>query len=357
MDERRWSKKRAEQWYLSQPWLVGCNFIPSNAVNQLEMWQEDTFDPVTIQRELSWAADIGFNTVRVYLHDLAYEVDPSGFKDRIQTYLTTADSLSIATVFVFFDDCWNSTVKAGKQPDPEPHIHNSHWVESPGLKDLERFPNDEALRNRLERYVKDIMEMLSDDPRVLMWDLYNEPGNWTVEVDRRELVGERCLPLLEAVFGWARDISPSQPLTVGLFNEDYREGNPGPISRLKLESSDVISFHNYRDVNLMKSDITILRRLAGRPMICTEYMARTAGNTFEAILPILGRERVGAISWGLVSGKTQTIYPWDSWVKEYSEEPELWYHDIFHPDGRPYDDKEIETISSVISTTQARLGK
>jgi hypothetical protein len=321
------------------------------------MWQADTFDPATIKRELTWAANIGFNTVRVYLHDLAYEADPSGLKDRIQTYLSIADSLNIATMFVFFDDCWNSTVQAGKQPDPEPHIHNSHWVESPGLKNLERFPNDEALRNRLEVYVKDIMGMLSNDPRVLMWDLYNEPGNWTIEPDHRELVGERCLPLLEAVFGWARDVSPSQPLTAGLFNEDYREGEPGPVSRLKLENSDIITFHNYQDANFMKNDIEILRKLSGWPMICTEYMARTSGSTFETILPLLSEERIGAINWGLVSGKTQTIYPWDSWFQEYTEEPELWYHDIFHPDGRPYDENEIAFISSLISTTQARLGK
>jgi hypothetical protein len=356
MEHQRWSKEKAEKWYRARPWLVGCNFIPSTAVNQLEMWQEDTFDPATIERELSWAANIGFNTVRVYLHDLAYDVDPSGFKEHIQTYLAIADSLNIATMFVFFDDCWNATVQAGKQPAPEPHIHNSHWVESPGLESLERFPNDEVLRNRLETYVRDIIETFSDDPRVLMWDLYNEPGNWTIEPGRRELVGEKCLPLLTAAFKWARAGSPSQPLTVGLFNVDYREGEPGSISRVKLENSDIITFHNYEDAKLMKQDIARLRELSGRPLICTEYMARTSGNTFEAILPLLSEERVGAINWGLVSGKTQTIYPWDSWFQEYTEEPELWYHDIFHPDGRPYDEKEVAFISSIIAKTQARLG-
>jgi hypothetical protein len=352
MDERRWSEKRAEEWYLSRPWPVGCNFIPSSAVNQLEMWQEDTFDPVTIERELGWAAGIGFNTVRVYLHDLAYDADPSGFKERIQIYLAIADSVRISTIFVFFDDCWNSTVEAGRQPAPLPHVHNSRWAESPGLGALERFPHDRGVRDRLEEYVKDVIGCLADDPRVLMWDLYNEPGNWTVEPGRRELVGERCIPLLEASFRWARDVSPSQPLTAGLFNEDYRESEPGPISRLKLEQSDVVTFHNYREPDLMRRDIEVLRRLSGRPLICTEYMARTTGNTFQAILPILSEERVGALSWGLVSGKTQTIYPWDSWFKEYSAEPELWYHDIFHADGRPYDEREIAAITSLTARSR-----
>lgn len=348
MTDQRWTKNRIESWYQSLQWPVGCNFIPSNAVNQLEMWQKDTFDPVTIRRELTWAANLGFNTMRVYLHDLVYEADPTGFKERIRIYLDVASGLGILTMFVFFDDCWNSTIRAGKQPDPIPHVHNSRWAESPGLKQVERFQNDAGLRDRLEYYVKDILETFSNDQRVLAWDLYNEPGNYTVEPDHIELVGERCLPLLKSVFHWAREISPAQPLTAGLYNEDYREGKPGPISRLKLDCSDIITFHNYSDAASMKKDIEILKGLEDRPMICTEYMARTQDSRFDNILPVLRDERVGAVNWGLVAGKTQTIYPWDSWAKKYTDEPEVWYHDIFRADGSPYDQAEINFISSFL---------
>lgn len=83
----RWSTEKANEWYARQPWLIGCNFIPSNAINQLGMWQAETFDPATIDCELGWAAAIGFNTVRTFLHDLAWEADTNGFKHRINCFL------------------------------------------------------------------------------------------------------------------------------------------------------------------------------------------------------------------------------------------------------------------------------
>src|SRR4029077_2592941 len=45
-----WTKERARAWADSTGWLVGSNFIPSTAINQLEMWQAATFDPRTIDR-------------------------------------------------------------------------------------------------------------------------------------------------------------------------------------------------------------------------------------------------------------------------------------------------------------------
>src|SRR5437762_6188135 len=99
-----WSPEKAAAWYKEQPWLVGCNFLPSTAINQLEMWQADTFDPKTIDRELGWAASIGMNTCRVYLHDLAYEQDPAGFKERLSQFLVICKRHGIRPVLVFFDD-------------------------------------------------------------------------------------------------------------------------------------------------------------------------------------------------------------------------------------------------------------
>ena len=86
----RWSMKRAWAWYDGQPWIVGCNFIPSTAGNQLEMWQADSFDIGTIKRELGWAGELGFNTVRVYLHDLVWQADPEGLKERMELFLDSA---------------------------------------------------------------------------------------------------------------------------------------------------------------------------------------------------------------------------------------------------------------------------
>ena len=102
----------------------------------------------------------------------------------------------------------------------------------------------------------------------------------------------------------------------------------------------------------MKKRIESLRRFK-RPVICTEYMARPLGSTFATILPLLKQERVGAYNWGFVSGKTQTIYPWDSWEKSYKQEPPLWFHDIFHKEGTPYDSKETELIRRLTGSAQA----
>jgi hypothetical protein len=323
-----WSVEKAQAWAADKPWFRGANFNPSTAINQLEMWQAETFDPETMDRELAWAADIGFNCMRVYLHHVAWEIDKTGFKERMDTYLSIADKHGIVTIFVFFDDCWNPTYKAGKQPDPKPGVHNSGWIRDPG--DL-LFSSDN-LMPVLEAYVKDVINTFKNDKRVLLWDLYNEPGN-------NEL-GNKSLPLLKSVFTWAREVNPSQPLSVGVWNSELRE-----LTRFQLENSDIITYHNYSDEVDHQGAIDSLKKFS-RPMICTEYMARTRNSLFSNIMPILKRENVGAINWGLVAGKTNTKYAWDTPIPDGSD-PEVWFHEVFRPDGTPYDQSEVDLIKTL----------
>jgi len=324
----RWSAERAWEWYEGRPWLVGCNFTPSTAINQLEMWQEGTFNPETISRELGWARELGFNTARVYLHDLVWEEDPEGFRERIGRFLEIASSVGVTPMFVLFDDCWNSEFRPGRQPEPRPGVHNSGWVQSPGAERV----LDPSTWGRLKGYVQGVMEAFRGDDRILMWDLYNEPGN--------NGLGERSLGLLREAFRWAREVNPIQPLSVGVWFDNRA------LNELQLSQSDIVTFHNYHDAANLEEQIRRLRAL-GRPLICTEYMARTRGSRFETHLPIFRREGVGCINWGLVSGKTQTIYPWGS--EEGSPEPETWFHDILHRDGTPYRPKEVEFIREITS--------
>lgn len=330
----RWSEEKADKWYRKQGWQVGCNFIPSTAVNQLEMWQAQTFDAETIDRELGWAASIGFNSVRVYLHDLAWQGDADGFKKRIDRFLEIADKRGIRPMFVLFDDCWNSSPRPGRQPEPIPGVHNSRWVQSPGSKsvtDLNSWPG-------LERYVKDIVGSFGKDGRVLVWDLYNEPGNSNM--------GNKSLPLLKATFKWAREARPKQPLTAGIWHQQLTE-----LNKYQLSASDVITFHNYNNVENLKQQITQLKK-GGRPLICTEYLRRPGGSRFQSHLPIFKAEKVGCYNWGLVSGRTQTIYPWGS--PKGSPEPEIWFHDMLRGDGTPFDPQEVELIQRL--TCDNRLG-
>jgi hypothetical protein len=331
-----WSKHEASQWYSKQGWLRGCDFIPSTAINQLEMWQGGSFDSATINRELGYAQSIGLNCMRVFLHHLAWQKDSIGFKRRMEIYLTIANKRHIKTIFVFFDDCWNESYAAGQQPAPKPGIHNSGWLRDPG----KLLYDDPALINVLEAYVKDILQTFGKDQRIVLWDLYNEPGNSNYR--------NKSMPLLKKVFHWGREVNPTQPLTAGVWSKSLVD-----LTAYQLTNSDVISYHNYENEKDHQLAIDSLRKF-GRPLICTEYMARLRNSTFFNIMPLLKKENIVAINWGLVSGKTNTKYAWDTPMPDGAE-PKIWFHDIFRPDGSPYSQAEIDLIKSltgVISSSQ-----
>ncbi|HVY75909.1 MAG TPA: glycoside hydrolase family 2 TIM barrel-domain containing protein, partial [Puia sp.] len=251
----RWTEAKAKQWYRHQGWLRGSDFIPASAVNQLEMWQADSFDTATISRDLGYAESIGLNCMRVFLHHLAWQEDPAGFKKRVDDYLTIAASHHIKTIFVFFDDCWNETYHAGKQPEPKTGIHNSGWVRDPG----KLLYDEPALRDTLERYVKDVLTTFKEDDRIVLWDLYNEPGN--------SGYGNRSLPLLKDIFRWGREVNPSQPLSAGVWSSGLTD-----LNHYQLTESDIVTYHNYDDPAHHQEAIDSLRKYR-RPLICTEYMA------------------------------------------------------------------------------------
>lgn len=322
-----WPISKAKKWYGKQGWLVGANYTPAYAINQLEFWQQETFDIDQINKEFGWAEKIGMNCMRVYLHHVVWQQDKAGFKKRMNQVLATARKHRIKIMFVFFDDCWNDTYTVGRQPEPKPGIHNSGWLKDPGNK----IQTERALMDTLEVYAKDIIFSFRNDKRILLWDLYNEPGQFDQH--------NKSMPLLVNVFKWAREINPSQPLSAGVHDDSETE-----LTRFQVENSDVITYHSYDkpDVHQRRID-SLTKASGGRPMICTEYMARKRGSTFAAILHILKKQNIGAINWGLVDGKTQTKYAWDE--KDWGDkEPALWFHDIFRRDGTAYDKAEVELI-------------
>ena len=328
----RWSAAKASRWGDAQPWLAGCNYIPSNAINQIEMWSSDTWSPELIDKELALAEGVGFNTLRVFLSSVVWENDRDGFISRIDRFLNLCAAHGIRPHFVFFDDCWNAESHYGKQDDPKPGVHNSGWVRDPSMSLRE---NPATLYPRLQAYVTDVIGTYADDDRILFWDLYNEPGN-------SGTTGS-SLPLVRKAFEWARSCNPSQPLTVDVWcigNHDYDE-----LNEFSISNSDIISYHNYSDPAQHKALAEALK-MYNRPVVCTEYMARTAGSTFEGIMPMLKDLNIGAINWGFVKGKTNTIYSWGDVIPS-GEEPEVWFHDIYRPDGTPFDKKEIELIRSL----------
>lgn len=344
----RWSPDAAMQWQRSLPWMVGCNFIPSTAGNQLEMWQAESFDPVTIDREIGWAAALGMNAARVYLHDLLWAQDQAGFLARIETYLAIAWRHGVRTMFVLFDSCWGPDPVCGPQMAPRPGVHNSVWVQSPGTAGL----TDRGARPRLEAYVRGIVAAFGADDRVMAWDIWNEPDNGpNVDVhsaDSLEHKSDLVLPLMIEAFRWAREANPAQPLTSPIWLGDWSgEVNLTQIQDVQLACSDVISFHNYGSGADFAERVAHLAR-HDRPLLCTEFLARAVGSTFEAVLPVARKHDVGVFCWGLVVGKTQTHLPWDSWQTPYAHDHDgPWFHDVFHPDGRPYHDDEAHVLRCV----------
>jgi hypothetical protein len=326
----RWTEKQANDWYAKQGWITGSNFQPSTAINQLEMFQKETFDLATIDRELGWAENLGFNAMRVYLHHILWTTDKAGFKKRLNDYLTVSAKHKIKTILVFFDDCWNDTYAPGKQPDPKPGIHNSGWVRDPGTM-IYAHPDTMKV---LEAYVKDVMTTFAKDERILLWDLYNEPGN----------SGQfnKSMPLLKNVFAWARQVNPSQPISVGIWHggKEFTD-----LNKFQLDNSDVVTYHQYQYIDKHRATIDSLSK-RNRPMICTEYMARTNASVFQTILPLLKEKKVGAINWGFVSGKTNTIFAWSTPIPSGAE-PDLWFHDIFRKDGTPFSNDEVMVIKKL----------
>jgi hypothetical protein len=342
----RWTQAQANDWYGRQKWLVGSNYIPADAINQFEMWQAASFNPAEIDREMGWAQSMGMTTMRVFLHDALWQQDAAGFKKRIGVFLDIAARHGVKPLFVLFDSCWDPDPKLGPQHPPIPGVHNSGWVQGPGARALA----DPAQYPRLESYVKDVVSSFAKDDRILGWDLWNEPDNTSANYKERDpQLFQHVAMLLPRVFDWARAVDPSQPLTSGIWHDDNWNDldHLNDVEKTQLTQSDVISFHNYGWPEEFTARINSLTGY-GRPVICTEYMARSAGSTIDTELPIGKRMNVGMINWGFVNGKTQTDMPWDSWQRPYVlRPPVVWFHDLLRPDGAPYRAREIAIIKAL----------
>ena len=349
----RWTKAEANAWWAARDWTCGFNFLPSTAVNFLEMWKAETFDRPTIERELGWAAEIGFNAIRVNPHYLVWKHDRDGLLDRLDWIMALADRLGIATVPCLFDDCGFGGAEPvyGPQPDPIPDVHNSRAVACPGraaVMDRANWPDFEA-------YARDVLRTFGRDGRVLFWDLYNEPGNRMIfgpdgfsQYD--EALVPQSLYLMREAFRWTREENPDQPATVAAWGTPLPGSEDPPyqteVDRAALELSDIVSFHAYWATAHVSRFIDHLS-VHGRPMVCTEWMARAVDSRIDRQLSLFRDRGVWCFQWGFVKGRTQTHLPWPAdLVRAHGglSNREIWFHDVLHEDGRPYDPNEIETV-------------
>ena len=323
----RWTEERANEWQKKTGWLFGFNYVTSSAVNSTEMWQKETYDRETIKRELAIAGETGYNSCRVFLQYIVWENECDGLLETFEDFCEIAYAHGLSVMPILFDDC----AFAGKEPylgeqaPPVPGVHNSGWTPSPGIS----IADNAEMHQKLCEYVKSVIGSFKDSKNIVMWDLYNEPGN-----NNR---AAKCLPLVENTFTWARDVNPSQPLTTGIW--EFQEYD------LKFaELSDIIIYHDYEALENSKKKIEMLKQQYNRPILCTEWLLRQVGNTFENHMPMFMSAISGAYNWGLILGKTQTNLHWG----EKNANPEIWQDDLYYSDGTPYSTAEINFIKNCI---------
>ena len=325
----RWSAERAEAWAKKNPWWCGVNYIPANAINYTEMWDKTGFSPEVIRKEFELLMGLGMNCVRFVMQYKVYEDDPEWFLNTLDRFLALCEAAKVRAMPIFFDDCAfgvNTDPTIGRQPEPLPGWYAWAWSPSPG----HTMVVDEREHVNLEKYVKAVMSRFRDDPRIFLWDLYNEPTN--------SRLGQRSFPLLRKVFKWAREVNPSQPITSGTFNGDKA------LNAILLENSDVVTFHCYANADATAARIKEMLAY-GRPVICTEWMNRTRNSTVKDCLKLFADANVGCVAWGLVNGKTQTHLPWGHRPEKLPYNG-VWQHDFYHGDFTPYDQSEIDLIRS-----------
>ncbi|TGG93538.1 1,4-beta-xylanase [Natronospirillum operosum] len=364
LSSARWSAERANAWQQANAWQCGFNYLPRNAVNFPDMWRADNFSPDLIRQELGWARDCGFNSLRTNLPFVVWQHDGAGLLERMEIFLSIASEQGLSVVFCPLDDCEFSggDPSAGAPPAPVPGLHNSRAVGSPGR----RWVMDRPLHHAVVYYVGALVDHFRSDARVLFWDLYNEPGNRMVfakdgEHSFSQALEQHSMALMEAAFRRVRDIDPIQPLTVAAWHMPAPwEPTPTPyyqhpLDQAALEWSDLVSFHAYREPEILNRVLEQLAAL-GRPMICSEWMARHVNSTIENQLELFCRHNVHCYQWGLVRGATQTHLPWPDVVLRQQVPSErsddTWFHDLLEPDGTPHRSEEIGLIRQCVDDGQ-----
>lgn len=348
----QWTESQAQAWFQQHGWACGFNYLPRSAVNWTEMWQAETFDIATIDQELGWAHDYGYNALRTNLPFIVWEADRDGLLARIDTFLSVAAKHNIQVMLTLMDDCGFSGDEPypGPQKPPRDGVHNSQAAASPGRA----IVMDPAQWPRVEAYVRDVLTRFKDDDRITIWDLYNEPGNRginlspTESMEYDEALETFALELMTATFGWAREVGPTQPLTVGAWHIDHEKYGTleHPIDAAAMDLSDIITYHNY---NTAARQLSVLESLTARnrPILCTEWLARHMDCVFSEQLPLFCAFAAGCYQWGLVQGRTQTWIPWTSVNKNHPDPQSLWFHDVLTPEGKPWCEQEMRLVKGL----------
>ena len=346
---QKWSKEKANEWYKKQGWLRGCNFIGSDCTNRLDMWQSYKSEEklVTADKELALCDKIGFNTVRLWMNFDVYYKEKNSYMDILEKYISLCDKhhQKVMIVLAYEEDLPRGEVFVAKEMGEQKYALGEHQGRIPLEKEeIEKTPYHyleyKELHDIFIEMVKNIVSKYANDERVLCWNIFNEPGI---------MIGERNIPLLKELFEVVRSYNPIQPLCADI----WRGLNEGKIKsaeeQLAYDLSDVISFHSYLPYSLLVEELHYHLK-DGRPVLLTEWLHRINHNNIFEIYPLLYLNNVANYCWGFVVGKTQTHEPWPHMWDEYYNgiitdfDFTKWQHDLFRPNLRPYDPREIKVL-------------
>ncbi len=346
--KRKWTIQEANDWYNKLGWLRGCNFIGSDCANRLDMWQsyksEEKF--ATADRELALANKIGFNTVRLWANFDVYYAEPESFMDIFERYISLCNkhNQKVMIVLGYEEDLPRGDVFVPKKMGEQSYALGEHQGRFPLNEEqlameAHHYMEYPELKDKFLEMVRSIVRKYRDDQRIFCWNVWNEPG-----IER----GEKAVEFLDILFEVVRAEDPIQPLCADI----WRGFDGGKCATKEeahaLELSDVVSFHSYLKYPQFVENLYELKKL-GRPILVTEWLQRINHNNIAEIYPLLYIENIASYCWGFVVGKTQTNEPWGFLWDQYKEGERdydftKWQHDLFRPNLRPYDPKEIELI-------------
>ena len=355
----KWSKEKVWDWYNSRPWIRGCNFMSSDCANRVDQWQEYGFEErfETTKRELALVAETGFNSIRIIPEFIVWLKEHDGFMERFEHYIAEADKNGISCMVVLGNDCMPPKEEALKRMNlGEQHVdwgyHGGRKVSQHGVFNGAGYSllDEPEYAEKYYEFVREIVTKYKDDERILLWDVFNEPGN----SGRKSM----SLPHLMKFFEIIRNIDPIQPLTVGIWSQTVDLDNLLEIEKIGLENSDIITYHNYSSYENNIEEMHLLKKLE-RPVMNTEWLARCCKNTVEEMFPLYFLEKIGCYCWGFVAGKYQTYEPHNNVWYNYKDNPDSylnwdfdfskWFHDLYRPSLNPYVPKEIYLIKKFSS--------
>ena len=353
-----WPKEKAWEWYNAQPWIRGCNYMPASCANRVDQWQgygsEERF--AEMEREMELMQKDGFNAVRIILGDLGFAVwraEHDGIMKRFERMLEIFDRHGVRVILVFGNDCsrpkpiWSLPEMGEQKWDLGYHGGRklSQHGSFPGLPGYTAV-DDPALREEFFRMCEEFLTKYAHDRRILFWNLWNEPG-----ANGR---GRISPPHIRRLFELAWRIDPDQPLTADIWTNEGNWTN-GVAEAVGAELNDIVSYHTYQPISRQISYAQKLKARFGRPMVNTEWLARTFNCTVQEVYPFFAQNRIGCTMWGYVNGKYQTHEPWEYTWRQLEDNPDLmhhfkftkWFHDLYRPSLRPYDPYEVAIIRHV----------